>query len=164
MEGKGGFQRPPTSMPSTTSRQRCPEASPGYVRAVARSSTRKAAPAVRPLSRRRRPIQASCSEGRHQCGVNGKLHTAPQRQPFAMTSMRLSSWRTGTTLRSYGPVCESSRAAEEASSSRNKVCWQKPSTAWDAARCQPRVLSSCGSHRPRVVSISAPDKPQPGDT
>ena len=38
-----------------------------------------------------------------------------------------------------GPACESSNAAEEASSSRNKARWQKPSTAWDAARCQPRV-------------------------
>ena len=101
MEGKGGFQRPPTSMPSTTSRQRCPEASPGYVRAVARSSTRKAAPAVRPLSRRRRPIQASCSEGRHQCGVNGKLHTAPQKQ--AIRDDFHASLVLGTT---FGQHCD----------------------------------------------------------
>ena len=35
---------------------------------------------------------ASCGEVPHEHGVNSKLHTAPQGQAFAMTSMRLSSW------------------------------------------------------------------------
>ena len=83
-----GLQRPPTSRPSTTSRQRRPHASSGYVRALARSARRRAAPAVRPLSRRGMPA-----------AVRG------MGRPFAMTSMRLSSWRTGTTLRSRTKTC-----------------------------------------------------------
>ena len=75
------LQHPPTSMPSTTSRQRRPETSAGYVRALARSATRKAAPAVRPLSRRSMPAAV---KGRHQTASCTPPHKG---RPFAMTSI-----------------------------------------------------------------------------
>ena len=61
---------------------------------------------------------------------------------------RVSSGEVGRAVKmraATGPACDSSKEVEEAPSSRNKFRWQKPSTAWGTARCQPRVLSSCGS-------------------
>ena len=44
-----------------------------------------------------------------------------------------------------GPACESSRAAAGGSSSRRMERKPNSSTALDAGRCQPRVVSSWGS-------------------
>ena len=97
-----GLQRPPTSMPSTTNRQRRPEASSGYARALARSATRKAAPAARPLSRRGMPAAV---RGDTRVVSTASCTPPHKGRPLAMTSMRLSSWRTGTTLRSRTRAC-----------------------------------------------------------
>ena len=58
-------------------RQRRPEASSGYVRGLARSATRKAAPAVRPLSRHGVPA----AEMGDTSVVSTASCTPPQRQP-----------------------------------------------------------------------------------
>ena len=97
-----GLQRPPTSMPSTTNRQRRPEASSGYARALARSATRKAAPAVRPLSRRGMPAAV---RGDTRVVSTASCTPPHKGRPLAMTSMRLSSWRKRTTLRSRTRAC-----------------------------------------------------------
>ena len=94
-----GLQRPPTSGSSTTSRQRRPHVSSGYVRALARSARRRAAPAVRPLSRRGMPAAV-----RGDTSVVSTASCIPPRKgkPFAMSSMRLPS---ATTLRSRTKTC-----------------------------------------------------------
>ena len=68
-----------------------------------------------------------------------------QAEPTQQESSEQQGFQGGPCSENAGRVrscCESSRSAKAASSSRNK-----PSTGWDAARCQPRVLSSCGSTR-----------------
>ena len=84
--------RPPTSMPTTTSLQRRATASSGYVsRRLRLAAAATALPAVRSAPGRGAP---SCVNG------DTKVVSTHNGKPLAMTSRRRSSWRSTTTLRS----------------------------------------------------------------
>ena len=89
-------RRPPISRARTVSRQRLDLHSSGYVRSLARLAA-KAAPAVRPPALRGRPAAV-----RGETSVVSTASWAPPHngRPLAMTSMRRSSWRAGSTFTS----------------------------------------------------------------
>ena len=96
------LHRPPTSMPRTVRWQRREAASSGYARSLARQATCRAAPAVRLRMRRRAPADVS--------GATRVVSTATcapfQRgRPLAMTSIRRSSSRPGSTFKSRSRTC-----------------------------------------------------------
>ena len=91
------LQRPPSSSATTVSRQRPDPHNSGYVRSLARRAVKSAAPAVAPAT-----LRGSTAAVRGDTSVVSTASCAPPHsgRPLAMTSMRLSSCRMGSTLRS----------------------------------------------------------------
>ena len=91
------LQRPPISSPRTTRRERpCPNSS-GYVRSVAWRARRRAAPWHWPWCRRGWPVEAS---GDTRVVSTASWEPFQRGRPFAITSIRRSSWRVAPVFKS----------------------------------------------------------------
>ena len=142
------LQRPPISRAMTVSRQRFDLHSSGYVRSLARLAVSKAAPAVRPPALRGRPAAV-----RGETSVVSTASWAPPHsgRPLAMTSMRRSSWRAGSTFKSLTSTLRATAApaslhTRAAARSRGPPLARKMPERGQAARWSPQG-SRCARQR-----------------
>ena len=113
----------------TVSRQRFDLHSSGYVRSLARLAVSKAAPAVRPPALCGRPAAVS-----GETSVVSTASWAPSHsgRPLAMTSMRRSFWRAGSTFKS---LTSTLRATAAPASLHTRAAGQAARWSPQGSRC-----------------------------